>query len=219
MDALKTKPLPRGDIGAFIASPRGVRAFENLQGDATNIYDAVANAPFLVLTSQESLGSERTFKPAINFTVSDGGAGNEYAFDLADTGVVADGYGAATKTVKVTVDAKGRIEAVETYDLNTDNVAEGVTNLFFTNARARAALSSGAGIAYDSDTGTIALDPANPRNVDHSAVAITAGAGLTGGGDLTASRELALATVGNPGVYANPTSITVDAYGRITAIS
>jgi hypothetical protein len=219
MDELKTKPLPRADIGAFIGSPRGVRAFENLQGDATSIYDAVSNAPFLTLSMQNSLGSERVFTPSSAFAVNDGGASGDYTIDLADTGVVAGGFGAATKTIKVTVDAKGRVSAIETYDLNTDNVTEGTTNLFFTNARARGALSSGAGIAYDSSTGAIALDPASPRNVDHAAVAITAGTGLTGGGDLTASRTLALATVGAPGTYASPTSITVDAYGRITAIS
>lgn len=38
--------------------------------------------------------------------------------------------------------------------LTTDDIAEG-TNLYFTNARARAALSAGAGIAYDSSTGVI----------------------------------------------------------------
>jgi len=219
MDDLKTKPLPRSDIGAFIGSPRGVRAFENLQGDATNIYDAVSNAPFLTLSMQDSLGAERTFTPSAGFTVSDGGAGGEYAIDLADTGVVAGGYGAATKTISVTVDGKGRVSAVQAYDLNTDNVTEGVTNLFFTNARAREALNGGAGIDYDATTGEIALDIDDPRNVDHSAVSITAGDGLTGGGDLTASRAFALATVGTPGTYPNPTSITVDQYGRITAIS
>ena len=44
-------------------------------------------------------------------------------------------------------------------------------------------------------------------------VAINAGTGLTGGGNLTASRTLSLATVGTAGTY---TKVTVDAYGRVT---
>ena len=44
-------------------------------------------------------------------------------------------------------------------------------------------------------------------------VAINAGAGLTGGGNLTASRTLSLATTGTAGTY---TKVTTDAYGRVT---
>ena len=44
-------------------------------------------------------------------------------------------------------------------------------------------------------------------------ITITAGAGLTGGGDLSANRTMALATVGTAGTY---TKVTVDAYGRVT---
>lgn len=44
-------------------------------------------------------------------------------------------------------------------------------------------------------------------------VAINAGTGLTGGGNLSASRTLSLATVGTAGTY---TKVTVDAYGRVT---
>jgi hypothetical protein len=40
---------------------------------------------------------------------------------------------------------------------DTDNVTEGTTNLFYTNTRARAALSAGTGISYDSATGAISV--------------------------------------------------------------
>ena len=45
------------------------------------------------------------------------------------------------------------------YSLNasTDDVAEGSSNLYFTNARARSALSGGTGISYTSGTGAIAI--------------------------------------------------------------
>jgi hypothetical protein len=43
-------------------------------------------------------------------------------------------------------------------DSNTDQLSEGTTNLYFTNTRARQAVSGGTGINYDSSTGVIAVD-------------------------------------------------------------
>ena len=43
-------------------------------------------------------------------------------------------------------------------DADSDDVAEGTSNLYFTDARARGALSGGTGISYQSGTGVIALD-------------------------------------------------------------
>jgi hypothetical protein len=43
-------------------------------------------------------------------------------------------------------------------DSNTDQLSEGSTNLYFTNTRARQAVSGGTGINYDSSTGVIAVD-------------------------------------------------------------
>lgn len=84
-------------------------------------------------------------------------------------------------------------------------------------------IATGTGLTGGGDLSsdrTISLDTSSPRNVDHSAVTVTAGAGLTGGGNLSASFSLALTTTGvTPGTYSPVTSITVDAYGRITAIS
>lgn len=43
-------------------------------------------------------------------------------------------------------------------DADTDDVAEGTSNLYYTDARARGALSGGTGISYTSGTGAIAID-------------------------------------------------------------
>ncbi len=43
-------------------------------------------------------------------------------------------------------------------DSDTDDLAEGTTNLYFTNSRARQAISGGTGISYDNSTGVVSVD-------------------------------------------------------------
>lgn len=73
-------------------------------------------------------------------------------------------------------------------------------------------------IDHDALTGFVANE-----HVDHSAVSITAGTGLTGGGDITVSRTLNLAdTAVTPGSYGSSSAVatfTVDQQGRLTAAS
>lgn len=76
--------------------------------------------------------------------------------DLTDTGVTAGAYGAATKLVILAIDAKGRVTAASEVTLESGNVTE-TTKLFFTDARARAAISGNDGIDYDSSSGAISM--------------------------------------------------------------
>lgn len=78
---------------------------------------------------------------------------------LADTTVTPDTYGSASEVLSIIVDAKGRLTGAVAYQLNSDNVTEGGIHLYFTDARAREAISAGAGIDYDNTTGVIAFDP------------------------------------------------------------
>ncbi len=59
------------------------------------------------------------------------------------------------------------------------------------------------------------------QHVDHSTVSITAGTGLSGGGDITATRTLNIAnttvTAGSYGTAVNVPSFTVNAQGQITS--
>ena len=105
---------------------------------------------------------------------------------------------------------------------STSDLSEG-TNLYYTSARAdsdaKNAVSGGTGISYDAATGVITTNDAAivhdnlsgfvaNEHVDHSSVSITAGNGLTGGGDITATRTLNIGA-GN-GITVNADDIEVD---------
>lgn len=98
--------------------------------------------------------------------------------------------------------------------LDTDDLSEGA-NLFFTDERAQDAVgnaiadTSSVDMQYNDATGAISavvlpagVDHDSLQNfvanehIDHSSVSITAGAGLTGGGDITTSRSLAVDITG-----------------------
>lgn len=69
-------------------------------------------------------------------------------------------------------------------------------------------LDIGAGTGITINANDVALDTTNTRNVDHSAVTLTAGAGLTGGGDITASRTFAVGAGTGIAVNANDVALS-----------
>lgn len=87
-------------------------------------------------------------------------------------------------------DSIGAIET-EIASLTSDDIAEGATNLYYTDARARTALSAGANITYDSLTGVIsatgggltlgAVEVNLGASAKHSGKFTIAGSGLTVG--------------------------------------
>ncbi len=84
---------------------------------------------------------------------------------------------------------------------DTDDVGEGSTNLYYTDARVRAAISGGTGITYNSSTGAISLTDTG------YVTGVTAGAGLTGGATSgTATLNIGAGT----GITVNADDITVN---------
>ena len=60
------------------------------------------------------------------------------------------------------------------------------------------------------------------RHIDHTAVSINAGSGLTGGGDISATRSISMPDVGTPGTYGSASQVlvlTTDTQGRVTAVT
>lgn len=153
--------LTRKQIAAFMPDPRQIKAWESLQffvNDNADFVLGVKASQIVTLVESPVLPEQRILTGSANVTVTDGGALGPVTLDLSNTGVVAGPYGSEAETISVTVDAKGRLTGIEAFPLNSDNVTEGTTNLYFTNARARAALSGGTGINYNAGTGVIAID-------------------------------------------------------------
>jgi len=144
-----------GDITSVVAGT-GLSG-GTTSGDATINID---NTVVATLTDTQTLTNKTLTSPVLNTGIS-GSA-------LIDD----DSMGTATATtISSSESIKAYVDAVE-----TDDVAEGSTNQYFTTARARASVSGGAGITYTEGTGVIAL-------TDEDLISgVTAGSGLTGGG-------------------------------------
>ena len=68
-------------------------------------------------------------------------------------------YGLTVGTTEV-INSSGKLQASAISTLDTDNLSEGSTNLYFTNARARGAISLASGetsLAYNSTSGQLSL--------------------------------------------------------------
>lgn len=155
--------LSRKLLGEFLSNPETIRAFENLGMNSDDIatqIEGIRNAAILTLDLSPLFENQRVVSSDGEVEFTDGGAGATLTIGLSDTGVVANSYGDASHVVAFAVNAKGRITGVEVHILDSDNVSEGVNNLFFTQARARNALGSGSGINYNNASGVISAKSA-----------------------------------------------------------
>jgi len=121
-------------------------------GSSTAIPTITVNAKGLVT----GVSTTAVFIPSSSIAVTGGDltlSGTTGA-DITNATLAATGIGAGTYT-KITVDTKGR--ATVGAQATTSDIAEG-SNLYYTDARARAAHSAGTGISYNSGTGAIAVD-------------------------------------------------------------
>jgi hypothetical protein len=84
-----------------------------------------------------------------------------------------------------------RLTALEVETANLESFTSSINTTIKTRLNAETVVSGSSQIAHDSTTGYSAN-----RHIDHTAVTITAGSGLTGGGDISATRTLSIANLG-----------------------
>lgn len=211
-----------------------------LEGEMAYAQDASGNGANAVLYIESMEGGSATIQAV-------GGKKYTAAVDAATDANTAStivkrdasgNFSAGTITADLTGDVTGTVSSISNHD--TDALSEGSSNLYFTDARARGAISVSGDLSYDSATGVISFtdggtdlsafdtdDLAEGTNNLYftSARVETAVDGyLVGGTGLTYSLgtidlDDTAVTAGSYGTSSDVASFTVDAQGRITAAS
>jgi hypothetical protein len=100
-------------------------------------------------------------------------AANALTIGTGLTGTSYNGSTAVTVAVDTsTIATKSYVDSQILTKDNTDEITEGSTNLYFTNARARGAVSAGTGISYSSSTGVISTSAIPNASLSNSSVTV-----------------------------------------------
>lgn len=148
--------------------------------------------------------------------------------DLDNTTVVSGSYGSSTSIPTFTVDAQGRLTAAGSAaisttlstagDTGTGSIVLGTDNLNITgdDAGVSVDVDASGNVVISADHDLLTNFEAN-EHINHSAVSITAGVGLAGGGNITATRTLAVSA--QNGLVANTSGLFVGEGSGITTTS
>ena len=206
----------------------------NLSGSAAISNANLANSSVTVGTTAISLGASSTTLAGLTSVTSTGFTGaltgnastattlqtarniNGVSFNgSADVTVHTAGTGISISGTTVAVDTgtiatKAYVDSAVAGKDNTDEITEGSTNLYFTNSRARGAVSFTAGSgAYNSTTGVFTI-PTNTSHLTNGANFITLGSLSAGTGISYSSTTGAISTSAIPNASLSNSSITIN---------
>jgi len=115
--------------------------------------------------AQDAVATALTGGTQTNISVTYDDASNTFSF-VAENGVADSDTDDLTEGSTNLYYTDARVDSYVSGSMDTDDLSEGSTNLYYTNARARGAVSSGDDyIAYNSGTGVFTLDTANAATV------------------------------------------------------
>jgi hypothetical protein len=205
----------------------------------TEALDVVGNGKFSGTIVASNFSGSLTGTNTGDVTVTDSSeidltiTGQDLTAILKPTTVSANSYGSVSQVAVFTVDSKGRLTSAsnapiavtssQVTDFNeaaqdaVGGILTDTTSVDLTYNDAGNTISATvlpAGVDHDSLQNFVANE-----HIDHSAVSISAGTGLTGGGDITASRTISMPSVGTAGTKGSASQVpvfTTDAQGRVT---
>ena len=155
-NALKDEDNMASDSASHVPSQQSVKAYVDAQ-------DANIASDTLTFTNK-TFDVEATGNSISNIDVADLKSG------VLDTDISSvsgsDDTLASAKAIKTYVDAQvATKDALSELSGDTDDVSEGSSNLYFTNARARSAISASGSIGYNSSTGALTYTQGNTDTV------------------------------------------------------
>jgi trimeric autotransporter adhesin len=219
----------------YLLNSAAASTYQPLDSDLTAIAGLAGTG--VIVRTGTGTATTRTITASTGITLANGdGVSGNPTVSITNTGVTAATYGSATQVAQVALNAQGQATSAS-------SVAIAIPSTQVTDF-SEAAQDAVGGILTDTasvdftynDAGnqiTAAVLPAGVNHdalqnfvanehIDHSTVSISAGTGLTGGGDITANRSISMPNVGTAGTYGNASQypvITTDAQGRVSAVT
>lgn len=219
----------------YLLSATAATTYQPLDSDLTAI--AGLSGTGIVVRTGTGTATTRTLTASTGMTVSNGdGVSGNPTVSITNSGVTAATYGSATQVPQIAINAQGQATSATNVAIAIPSTA--VTD--FTEAvqdvmGGELTDSSTIDFVYNDVSNTqtanvipgginhnLLLNGGGNTHIDHSTVSVNAGTGLTGGGDLTATRTISMPNTGTAGTYGSGSLIpviTTDAQGRVTSVT
>lgn len=213
-----------GELGTITAAAMGTTAstvsgaIAELEAEIDTLNDSIGTGG-LDTTASTVVGAINEIEGNHNNLDSDVGTRTSLTTPAANKASLVDAINHVYSLVDTNSDFRNKVSATDAGGDGSFSYTQS-TGVFTyqgpTATDTRAHFNAGEAIIYDSSTGKISVDYSNfnldsvnaDRNIDHTTVNITAGNGLTGGGDISATRTLTV----DPGIgiFVDTDGVNVD---------